>query len=208
MKYHNCLILIFTLFLSAAADLFGQPWNFVKEADGIKIFTRNEKNSSLKSFKGEMIFRAPMGKVCSMLGNARNFDWWGPDFVNIRVLAYEKNRFVQYYYIYNMPWPLTDRDFVVNATVKTDSATGKYSVLTVPLLKVIPEKPGLVRIKNYWQKWTIQPMDKGNVHVILEGFVDPGGDVPSWLYNMLVNEMPLKTMRLLRERVLSDKPAN
>jgi hypothetical protein len=46
------------------------------------------------------------------------------------------------------------------------------------------------------------------VCVTLEGFIDPGGNVPGWLYNMLSTEMPLRTMRLFRERILSDKPAN
>jgi len=203
-NFRHSLLVVF--FIVANSDLWGQPWNFAKEEDGIKIYTRNQKNSSLKSYRGEMILHAPYQKVCSMFGNANNIDWWGPDFNNIKVLAYVPGKYVQFYYIYDMPWPLTDRDMAVNAAVKTDTATGEYSVLSTPLLNVIPEKPGLVRIKKYSQKWTVKPLDKGNVLVNLEGFVDP--DVPAWLYNMLVTEMPVRTMRLLRERVLSNKPAN
>jgi hypothetical protein len=203
------IILILSVLLqSAAYQLFGQPWEFAKESGGIKVYTRNEKNSSLKSYKGEMVIHAPLQKVCSMVGSDRNFDWWGPDFKNIQLLAYKKDKYVWYYYIYDMPWPITDRDLAVNATVKRDTISGEYSVTSTPLLKVIPEKPDLVRIKKYWQKWTFKPLDKGNVQIYLEGFVDPGGNVPSWIYNMLVTEMPLRTMGLLRERVLSDKPAN
>lgn len=189
-------------------SLWSQPWTFIKKTDGIKIYTRNVPNSSLKAYKGEVTFHASMKKTCSMVGNARNFDWWGPDFLNIKVLGYEDNKYVNYYYIYDMPWPFTDRDLAVNAVVHSDTITGEYSVVSKPLLKVVPEKPYLVRITNYWQKWTIQPLSNGNVHLILEGIVDPGGNVPSWLYNMLVTEMPLKTIRLFRERVLSPKPAN
>ena len=72
-----------------------------------------------------------------------------------------------------MPWPFTDRDIAVNATVKSDTANGEYSVLSLPLLKTVPEKPDLVRIKNYWQRWTIKPLDHGNVQLTLEGIVDP-----------------------------------
>ena len=209
MILYTRIIFCFCLLnLFPATSLLAQPWHFIKEADGIKIYTRNEPNSSLKSYKGEVTFHAPMQKTCSMIGNARNFDWWGPDFLNIKVLAYEDKKFVQYYYIYDMPWPFTDRDLAVNAIVKMDTTTGEYSVLSLPLLKVVPEKPDLVRIKNYWQKWTILPMDKGYVHLTLEGIVDPGGNLPPWLYNMLVTEMPLKTIRSFRARVLSPKPAN
>ena len=49
-------------------------------------------------------------------------------------------------------------------------------------------------------------MENGYIHVLLEGFVDPGGNIPPWLYNMVITETPLTVMRALRERVLSDKP--
>ncbi len=203
-------IIVFLILIShlSVIKTFAQAWNFVKEEEGIKIYTRNEGSNSMKSYKGLMLISAPIEKVCSMVGNARNFDWWGEDFSNIRVLGYEDNKYVRYYYIYDMPWPLTDRDLAVEATVKTNSVTGEYKVISKPLLKVVPENPDLVRIKNYWQTWTIQPLDKGYVSITLEGFVDPGGNVPGWLYNMLSTEMPLRTMRLFRQRVLSDKPAN
>jgi hypothetical protein len=202
--FRHSLLAVF--FIIANSDVLGQTWDFAKEEDGIKIFTRNQKNSSLKSYRGEMILHAPFQKVCSMFGNANNIDWWGPDFKSIKVLAYVPGKYVQFYYIYDMPWPLIDRDLAVNVTVNKDTATGEYSFQSTPLLNVIPEKPNLVRIKKYSQKWTVKPLEKGNVLVILEGFVDP--DVPSWLYNILVAEMPVRTMRLLRERVLSNKPAN
>ncbi len=209
MKNYYSIKIVLVVFLSVSmGELSGQSWNFAKDEDGIKIYTRGFKNSSLKSYKGEVTFHAPVKKVCAMFGNPRNIEWWGPDFKNIKVLAYEPNKYVQFYYIFNMPWPLTDRDLVVKAVVKTDSVTGEYSVLSTPLLNVIPEVPGLVRITKYSQKWTVKPLDKGNVQVSLEGFVDPGGNVPAWLYNMLVTEMPLRTLRLMRARVLSNKPAN
>lgn len=194
--------------ISLIDSLYAQSWTFVKEENGIKLYTRQEPSSSLKSYKGVMTFHAPIEKACSMVGNARNFDWWGPDFKNIKVLAYQKDKFVHYYYIYDMPWPFTDRDLAVNATVQTDTLTGEYTVTSKPLLNAIPVKKDLVRITKYNQKWSMLPLDNGNVQVTLEGILDPGGNVPSWLYNMLVTEMPMKTLGLLRDRILSDKPAN
>ena len=209
MKQKFGIIVFVTLInLLMVLEPYAQSWNFVKEEDGIQVYSRNENNHSMKSYKGVTVFCAPIEKACSMVGNARNFDWWGEDFKQIRVLGYEEKKYVRYYYIYDMPWPLTDRDLAVEATVKTNAATGEYKVISKPLLKVVPEYPDLVRIRNYWQTWTIQPLDRGYVCVTLEGFVDPGGNVPDWLYNMLSTEMPLRTMRLFRERILSDKPAN
>ncbi|MDO9254669.1 MAG: hypothetical protein Q7U54_04085 [Bacteroidales bacterium] len=54
------------------------------------------------------------------------------------------------------------------------------TVLAKPLLKVVPEKHGLVRTNKYWQKLTIQPLGNGYVPVTLEVFIDTTGNVPSW----------------------------
>ena len=186
---------------------FGQRWNFVKEQDSIKIYTRIEPNNTLKSFKGETTFHAPMEKVCSMLGSAKNDDWWDKNITDIKLLGYEKDKFIQYYLIYNMPWPLTNRDLVAETIIVSDIVTGEKTFTAKPLLNVVLEKKGIVRINKYHQKWTVQPLANGNVHVILEGFIDPGGNVPAWAYNMIVPETPLKAIRSLRERVISNKPA-
>ena len=104
-----------------------------------------------------------------------------------------------------MPWPVTNRDLVANTKIASDPVTMERTYIAEPLLNVIPEKPDNVRIKKYHQKWTIQPLVNGNVHVILEGFIDPGGNVPAWIYNMIVPETPFKAIKSLRDRVLSNK---
>lgn len=207
MKYYYWLILLLLVFFFHAKDLCAQSWDFVKEVDGIKIFTRKELNSSLKSFKGEVTFKAKIDKVNLLVGNADNLDWWDKDISSIKVLAFEKDKFIQYYIIYKVAWPLSNRDLALDARISTDPVTGVRTVSAKPLLNAVPENPNLVRIKKYWQKWTVQPMDKGYVHIILEGFVDPTGNVPSWLFNIVVTETPLRVLNALRRRALSDKPA-
>ena len=207
MKILRIVFCLCLLNLSLTITSYSQPWNFVKEKDGIKIYTRLEANNSLKSFKGETIFKASIEKVCAMLGNARNKDWWDKNMSDIKVLGFEENKFIQYYLIYNMPWPITNRDLVADTRITSDLLTGVWTFTAGPLANVIPEKQDLVRIKNYNQKWTVQPLDKGNVLVKLEGFIDPGGNVPAWVYNMLVPETPFNAIHSLRERVLSKKPA-
>lgn len=208
MKHKNWVILILFVFvLIFANELRAQAWEFVKEKDGIKLFTRQEVNSPFKSFRGEVTFKADIGKVNLLVGDASNLDWWDKDIIFIKVLGFKRNSYIQYYIIFNLPGPLSNRDLALDARITTDPATGIRTVIAKPLLNVIPEKPDLVRIKKYWQKWTVQPLENGFVRVTLEGFVDPNGNVPSLIHNMVVPEMPLKALKALRERALSAKPA-
>jgi len=191
-----------------ASGLLAQPWTLVKENDGIKVYTRLESSSVRKSFKGEVTFQAPIEKVCSMLGTDKNNDWWDKAFTDIKVLGYEENKYVQYYMIYNTPWPLSNRDIVTETRKTTDTLSGIRIYTARPLPNKVPEKSNLVRIKEYKQTWTIQPLEQGFVHVTFEGSVNPGGNIPSWLYNMVITETPMKMLHSLREKAVSGKLAD
>jgi len=207
-KYNFFIVMISAFMLVSVNDTYGQAWNFVKGKDGIKIYTRDVSGSSLKSFKGEVTFKADIEKVSLIVGNAKNIDWWDKDIIEKKVVAFEENKFIRYYIVYDVPWPFSRRDLVLEAQISTDPITGDRIVFAKPLLNLMPEKPEIVRIKKYWQKWTVQPMNNGNIHVILEGFVDPGGNIPNWLYNTVITETPFRVLTALRDRVLSDRPAN
>lgn len=208
IKQCKWFFLILFFFLTTFPEkLIAQNWEFVKEKDGIKIYTRAEPNSSLKASRGEVTFKANLEKVNLLVGDAKNIDWWDKNLSTVKVIAFERNKFIQYYIIYSVAWPLSNRDLALQASISTDPVTDVRTVFAKPLLNVVPEKKDLVRIKKYWQKWTVQPLDKGYVHVTLEGFIDPTGNVPSWLFNMFVTETPYNALHALRERALSDKPA-
>jgi hypothetical protein len=205
MKFYLPFPFVLTLFLFfICLHLEAQSWDFIKEKEGIKIYTRKEANSDIKSFRGEAFLHAKYENVIDLIGNPDNLDWWADDLKEIRILSYEKGKHVQYYLIYDVPWPITDRDLVVDAVINTNPVTGIRTVEAKPLEDVIPEKSDLVRIKKYWQKWTVTPVKPGLVQIILEGTVDPGGNVPAWLYNMVITETPLKVIRSVKTHSAHD----
>lgn len=107
--------------------------------------------------------------------------------------------------IYNTPWPLSNRDIVTENRIATDTLSRIRIYTARSLSNKVPEKSNLVRIKVYKQTWTIQPLGKGFVHVTFEGSVNPGGNIPSWLYNMVITETPMKMLHSLREKAVSGK---
>lgn len=195
------LLVLFFQFALQDCQVQAQTWEFIKEKEGIKIYTRKEGSNTLKSFRGVMDVRSDFQTVSNLIGNVKNVDWWDKNLREIRVLLYEKEKHIQYYLVYGAPWPVTDRDLCVDATITTDPVTGIRTIYSVPMPNVIPENPDYVRIKDYWQKWMIQDLKNGTIHLVLEGYVDPAGSVPDWVYNMVITETPLKIMRGIRERV-------
>ena len=193
------LMVLITIMLSC--PIKAQSWDFIKEKDSIKIYTRSEDGMSLKSYRAVTNINAPVEKVFAVMEDINNTDWWDKKLTLIEVLLYEKDIGAQYYLVYDLPYPVTDRDLCVNVTITIDKVTGERKINAVALNGVIPEHNKLVRIKDYGQTWTIIPVGKEWTHVILEGFVDPAGSVPNWLTNTLIIETPFKTITGLRERM-------
>jgi hypothetical protein len=202
MKFNlTYIILPVVMFLMLSSPVVAQSWDFIKEKDGIKIYTRKEAGSSVKSFRGVADIHAPVASAYNLIGNVKNVDWWDKNVREIKILAFEKDKHSQYYLVYDSPWPVADRDLCVDATITTDPVTGVRTVVSVPLPGVVPERPGLVRIKDYRQQWTITPTGKDSFHAVLEGRVNPGGSVPDWVYNMVITDTPLKIFRGIKQRL-------
>jgi hypothetical protein len=193
------IIFFFTLMLSG--PMKAQSWDFVKEKNGIKIYTHEEAGKSLKSYRGVTDINTTAENIFVLIEDVNNTDWWDKNITQIQVLLYEKYKRAQYYLVYDLPWPVIDRDLCVDVTVSIDPVTGERKITAVPLTGVIPERNNMVRIKDYLQTWTIIPAGKEMTHVVLEGFVDPAGSIPDWISNMLIVDSPFKTISGVKERM-------
>ena len=202
------IILIFFFTLIFSCSVAAQSWDFIKEKDGIKIYTRIEDGKSLKSYKGVTDINAPAEKIFALMEDTTNTEWWDKKLTHIKVLLYERNKRVQYYMVYNLPWPVVDRDLCVDVTIALDTVTGEGRFNAVALNGVIPEHKDKVRIKDYRQIWTIIPAGKEMTHIVLEGFVDPAGAIPNWISNMLIIESPIKAIRGLKERMEKNRSSS
>jgi hypothetical protein len=202
MRYYKLLFIFWFFFkLLISYPIEAQSWNFIKEKDGIKIYSRQEEGKLLKSFKGVADINAPAEKIFAMMEDINDTKWWDKSLTHIKVLLYEKNKRARYYMVYELPWPLIDRDLCVDVTIKSDVVTGEYKITAVSVPWVIPDRSNMVRIKDYMQIWTLTPVSKDISHVELEGFIDPAGSVPDWISNMLIVDSPLNSVMGVRKQM-------
>jgi hypothetical protein len=189
------MILTNSIFLSA------ETWEFAKEKDGVKLYTRKDPGKSLKAYRGTAIIHAPAEKIFTMVEDVNHTDWWDKNLSVIKVMKYEKNKFASYYLVYDLPWPVTNRDLYVEVEVSIDPVTGVSKISASSVDGVVPVNKEIVRIKEYHQVWTIKPLTKETTQVELEGYADPSGSVPDWLTNMLIVDSPLKVISNVKERM-------
>ena len=136
-----------------------------------------------------------------MIEDVNNTDWWDKNLSQIKVLLYEKYKRARYYLVYDLPWPITNRDLCVDVSVVYDSVNREGSITAMPLAGIIPERPDMIRIKEYRQTWTIKPAGSNLAHVVLEGYIDPAGSIPDWITNMLIVELPFKVIMGVKQKL-------
>lgn len=180
-----------------------QGWELAMEHDGIKVYTRPEPGSSFKAFKGEVLLDASVEDICELLEDVEKFDEWDEDVAEIRVLSQEKAKFVNYYVKYDTPWPAQDRDLCVSAWFSKESGSGKILLESSSRPELVAIDEDYIRIIEYHQKWIIEPVSNGNVHLTVEGFADPAGSIPAWIANMAITKTPKNMLISIREYLAS-----
>jgi hypothetical protein len=195
----NLRNLIFFLATILSYPLGAQSWNFISEKDGIRLYTREENGRPLKAFRSVADIDAPAEKIFDLLNDLNRTDWWDDNLILDKVLNFEKNKSARYYMIYKLPWPVKDRDLSVDVTASSDPESGERRITAVAVNGIIPESKEMIRIKDYRETWILKPAGEGRTNVVLEGFIDPAGNIPDWLANALITESPVKTMSKLRQ---------
>lgn len=196
----NAKIILLLLILFIGSGLRAQEWKLAREKEGIKVYTREEPGSPVRSFRGETTYRADPEAILALLVDVENFDEWDPDISEMRVLDRQEGISFTYYLVYDVPWPMTDRDLCVTAEILKNNHTGEIQIVARPMSQLVPETDDRVRIKEYWQRWSILPLPGGEVTLSTEGFTDPGGSVPAWLSNMVVTDSPLEMIAEIKKR--------
>lgn len=177
-----------------------QNWKYIKEKNGVKLYTRQEGGRGLKYFRGVAEIKAPVEKIFSRLENINRTEWWTKDVTYLKVLLYEKDKQSQYYMVYHLPWPFKDRDLCVNATATINHTTGERTLTSVPLSGCAAASQR-VRVKEYWQEWTLKPLDKNRTQVELEFFINPGTNLPDWIINMVLSDSPIRVIDAMRQHL-------
>lgn len=199
MKSDFLRFLIFFILIIYNQQLNAQNWECAKDHDGIKIFTCHDTASSYKLFKGEIDLQSDVNTVSNLIEDVRNFDTWDDDIKLIKILDAEPGKHIRYYVQYAVHWPFTDRDLCVDAEITTDPATGVRIISSWSDPDAFPDDPEYVRMEEYWQRWTITPVAPGKVHLTLEGYADPAGEIPAWLSNMAITSSPMNMLKKIRE---------
>lgn len=187
------LTLVLGLFVSMAlaADTAWTPYS---TKDGVQSAYRAIPGTGVFAMRGQVDTDLPMGKVLGyFLDDARSEEW-----VDMMV-AFDKfgiapNVQVERQ-VYDMPWPVSDREFVLRRTVSVDPARGEVSVVYKSVDDGrFPAREGFVRGIDHGSTWSFQRLNNGGSRITIEVAIDPMGGLPDWLVNSIQRAWPHDTL--------------
>jgi hypothetical protein len=180
-------------------------WTLIQDKDGIKLYTLKTPGVDMLQFKA-------IGRIHSTLPGV--FAWMkDPDTCKNQgcTESYEISRAgeqIQYnYFQYDMA-PFGKRDFVIGAMAYQNPDTRQLLITIAAAPDKVPPREGYLRVTNMNNKWRITPLDNGQVEVEIENSMDPGGFMPTFLYNWKRPDIMYYILTHLESWVAKDKYQN
>jgi hypothetical protein len=181
----------------------GESWKLAKDAEGVKVYTRDVPNSQLEEFRGEIELGTTVDRVVKVLKDPKAFRKWMPDVIASEGLSSSGNE--QVHYMENSaPWPVSNRDGVYrfNFSRSEKGSVGGVVVHVQAVPDYIPPRKGKVRVPRSDGFWEIDPSASG-VKVTYQMHADPGGSIPTWMANSASVSSPFNTLKNLRAYIQS-----
>ena len=178
-----------------------QNWKLNINKDGITVFTSTPENSPFKAVKTIGNVQTSMSRIAMVLMDVSNTEDWVYGAKNPKLLKQFSPTDLIYYAEAALPWPMSNRDFIIRITMTQDPTTKIVTMTTENLPNYIPVKNGIVRIQRSYGLWKLTPVSPGVVKVEYTLQVDPGGFLPAWLVNLFASTGPYQSLKALRNEV-------
>ncbi len=192
---------IFT-FLLFSINCFAQSeWQFAQDTDGIEIYTKVNNETQLLSFKATVIINAPFNNVVASLHNAEEHTQWFHDRELTKILENKNNQDYIVYSVTSAPWPVQNRDAVISYNFSNNDDNTHTRIEVNHVDNYYPIKEEFVRVPYIKGYWDITKLDSNSTKLTFKSSASPGGNIPSWLANSGVIDMPYNSLYNLRERL-------
>jgi hypothetical protein len=190
-------ILLIFLTVNTLCVFCQDNWELSKEGNGIKIYTGTMNNSNFKSVKVECTLEGTIDKLVAVLKNVDGNNHWVYNTKQTHMVKNISDKEFIYYAETSLPWPLRNRDMVINMLFDKNVSGNQLTVKATGVKDEAPEQDGKVRVPYFDGLWEVTQADETHISIHYHLSVDPGGSVPAWAYNMFVSKGPYKTFNNL-----------
>ncbi|MBZ2167264.1 START domain-containing protein [Marinobacter sp. F4216] len=196
------LLAFFVSASTASAELPAEnakDWKLRQEVGNIRVYTIDQSNSSFKAFKAEALLDTPIENLMAVMINPGSCLEWVHNCTESYAFG-EGNFHDRYAYsVNNMPWPVTDRDYVLRIRTQGDEETGEIIMDLNATPNQREEFRDRIRVDRSDTLYRFIPRGE-QTRMVWVQHTDPNGSLPGWLVNSLLVDIPVRSLQAL-ERV-------
>lgn len=200
---------ILLIALSYYSRIFGQEdWKLSSSKEGMSVYTKTFPDSKFKAIKVEVSLDATLSQLVAVVLDVNTGADWVYATKSSVLLKRVSPSEVIYYSEIKLPWPVHNRDFIAQLKASQDPATRVVTIYGPVVPDFIPVKKDIVRVSKSEGKWVITPIAKGRIKLEYTIRLDPGGDLPAWLFNLFVTKGPAESFENLKLQLKKPQYAN
>ncbi len=177
-------------------------WRHETTEEGVSVSLRNEPGRDLPVFRGVGKVDASIFEILGVLDDSPRLVEWMSNCIGSKVLK-QVNEFDRI--VYNRtdsPWPVSDRDVVLSATVQASMTKRevwcRFESTNYPAMGPIDGVVRMPRLRGYYR---LQAIDETHTRVTYQIDADPGGMLPDWLVARATKQLPIQTIVGMRKQV-------
>ena len=166
--------------------------------NNIKVWTFQNSQNPVFIYKAETTYDSPLEKAVNLILDIDHAVQWVPYMGSIKVLSRDdkKGEFLLYM-VLDFPFPLKNRDLVVQGTIMKD-AQGIITIKNKAVDKGYAKNPDYVRLTHYEGDWTFQKLANNKTKVSTYGYANPEGAIPLSFVNMFVQQQPYQMLQKMK----------
>lgn len=182
------LLLIFSAVTPSGPD---GDWELRKEKNDIRVYIKEQKNSDIYMYKIITEIPEKPEKIYEQLVDFRENLKYMELVDSLAFLDHrEKERYINYMR-FDMPWPVKDREMVMEMKVKIRPEVIK--LVSDDLPGRIQSNGKLIQIVDFHEEWELRSvLDSAGTRIMVTGWIDPGGSIPVWVMNMFSVRTPFR----------------
>lgn len=205
----NLMVFIFSLVISFIG--FHDDWKLVKQTEDFKVFIRKPADAKFEQIKIIAFSNARLSEAVAVFEDVAKHTDWNYSTGESYMLDPRSYNDFDYYITLDMPFPVKDRDVVINYTRQQDPVTKAVKIVSRSKSGVKDPLDAFIRINDFYSSYDLSIEPKGGIRIEYYLDADPGGNLPAWVVNLITTKGPTQTMRslleILESRQYADRPA-
>src|SRR4051794_39941752 len=193
-------IFLFLLVIFQRIPVEAQPlWHLIKDKNNIRVYTADADSSEYKHIKVVGVLDGTLDKLKAIFLNVDKQKDWVYGTKDSHLVKKISNNELLYYIETALPWPVANRDIVIRMKIDENKINNNFTITTQGEPKAIPENKGKVRVNKFIGNWSVKAIGENKLSITYFLFVNPGGNLPSWVVNLFIGKGPYETFKKLGE---------